>query len=395
MSTWLATSVAAWVAACGAGPRVEVQPVSGAAVRGALVAWSDAEALRVEPESGAASQPAEWSAGAVSQVRFLAATTQPQAGPWRVVTAGGEVFAGNVSGGDDEAVTLDLLAGGRARIGLDGVRRIERNRGWPAIPTSGPAADRVRLANGDVVEGIVSGAKAESLRLSAVEGGDARDVAWAVIEAVDLSAGDAAERESGAERGGAWVFLTDGQRWRVSHWRWTGEGLEVESGAVSRGRLPAGVVAAVEVETARRRWLSVLEPAAYESRPVLGPAWALGRDCACTGGALRVGGMGYSRGLGLHAACRVTWNLEERYARFAALAALDDTAESPANARVRVLIDGREAARTRPLTRSRPSEPMDVDISGARTLTIEVQSGLYADVQDRVDLIGARLIRAE
>ncbi|MCH6552124.1 MAG: NPCBM/NEW2 domain-containing protein, partial [Planctomycetes bacterium] len=70
----------------------------------------------------------------------------------------------------------------------------------------------------------------------------------------------------------------------------------------------------------RVAFLSDLEPTAVQQTPYLNVSWPLRRDRSVANASLRLGGKTYPKGLGMHSACRVTYELGDGYRQFAASA---------------------------------------------------------------------------
>ena len=91
---------------------------------------------------------------------------------------------------------------------------------------------------------------------------------------------------------------------------------------------------------------------------------------------------------------RATWQLDGAYTAFEATVAIDDTAPAQASARVRVLIDGREAWASPELTaQAGPLHLPRIPLNGAEELTLTVDYGRSGDMGDRINWIDPVLIR--
>jgi len=193
------------------------------------------------------------------------------------------------------------------------------------------------------------------------------------------------------------IVLTNGSRLSFS-------ALQMEAGAGklegktlfgTRLEIPLKEVAAVEPKRRNVVFLSDLKPKQFEHTPFLSVSWPLATDAAVTGGALRVGGSTFDKGLGMHSKSLVSYGLNGEFRWFEAMVGLDDSAGRRAQARVRVLVDGKEqklgsekelVAREAPL-------PLRIGVAEARELTLIVDFGSYGDVAAHVNWADARLIR--
>ncbi len=123
-------------------------------------------------------------------------------------------------------------------------------------------------------------------------------------------------------------------------------------------------------------------PFAYAANS-LGPVErdrANGGEGSADGSPLRMAGVSYARGLGVHAASRVLVHLGGRCERFFALAGLDDTATPKASVRFEVLGDGRSLVRTEVVEAGSAGVPVEVEVTGVRYLEMRVvPTGYRAD----------------
>jgi hypothetical protein len=116
-------------------------------------------------------------------------------------------------------------------------------------------------------------------------------------------------------------------------------------------------------------------------------------DRALDGGPLRVGGRSYNRGLALHSRTEISYLLPESFARFTALAGIDDRVRPGGNVRLVISADERVLF-DRILTGGDEPVPVAVEISGAARLRILVDFGDDAtDIGDHLDLVEARLFK--
>jgi hypothetical protein len=193
------------------------------------------------------------------------------------------------------------------------------------------------------------------------------------------------------------LVLTDGSRLALAAARVDGERqlLRGKTTFAAAIELPLQRVAALEVRQGAAVYLSDLEPRAYEHTAFLGASWPLARDGTVAGRELRLGGATYDKGLGMHSASRLTYDLGGRYRRFETLVGLDERTGKRGRVRVAVLVDGKERSLDRggELTLADGPVRVRLDLRGARTLTLVVRFGRFGDVQGHVNWADARLIR--
>lgn len=145
-------------------------------------------------------------------------------------------------------------------------------------------------------------------------------------------------------------------------------------------------------------YLSDLNDAGYRHIPFLSQAWDFRRDTNVTGGPLVADGHRFLKGLGMHSAARITYNLDREYRAFQSALAIDDSTEGRGSVTCRVFTDdGSGQWRLKyesPVVRGgeRPI-PVDVDLAGAKRLSLLVDFADRGDEQDHVNWLDARLIR--
>ncbi len=310
-----------------------------------------------------------------------------RSGPWTFTSRDGEAIRADVAGGNAEVVLVRHPAWGETPIPFDRLAAIRRTSDAQPLDDPGPPSrDRVWLSNGDVLTGVVAGISSAELRFTADAG--EQSLPLDIVRAVRLA--DAAPSQRPALS--VLLHLADGSTLRADDLEWEPDRINVAMFGRSV-RLDPSWLSQAEVVGGRRVWLGEIAPEAYESLPVLGPAWPLAVDRGATGRALRVAGETARRGLGLHAACRLRYRLNKEYARFRCSVGIADDAGPLADASVRFGVDGRGAAAVEGLRHRQSPRPVSIDLAGADALLIEVDAAANGDVHDRVNLLDAALIR--
>jgi hypothetical protein len=151
-----------------------------------------------------------------------------------------------------------------------------------------------------------------------------------------------------------------------------GKSFRVTSLSFGSMTVDAARVASLQFQSARVTYLSDLTPTSTRRTPFFDEDFPTRQDRSASGAPLRLGGAAYEKGLGLHARCELRFDLGGRFARLAALAGIDDDARVGA-ARLELLADGRPAGEPILLDRARPPRPFQVELKGARELTIRVE----------------------
>jgi hypothetical protein len=377
-------------------PVVTVRTVEGVEHRGTILLWSLDGNLIMMPDGATGPSPARLPGADIDRVVVLEPSALPSA-EWRAITTDGQVISGTIVGGNEEWLHLRATGPGLLRIPLERLAVVSRDGiASAATPNArnGQPFDLVYLVNDDVVRGILGGASANGLDL--VVDGEARTIPWEVVRSLHL----VEAREAVATRPvkhdlRVLLRFSDGTQLLAGKFSWREKSIQAEVLESTPIHFDVAAIQSVEVIGGRRVWLSDLTPVSFESRPLFGPVRRPVRDANAVCEPLRAAGGTYSRGVGLHAACTVTWEFEKEYQKLSALVAMDDSAGPLADATVRVVVDDREVWRVEPLRAGEPPCPLDIDLRGAGRLTVIVDEGAFGDVHDRVNLLDAALIRAQ
>ncbi len=149
-------------------------------------------------------------------------------------------------------------------------------------------------------------------------------------------------------------------------------------------------------------YLSDLPAVGYKSLPFLALDWPLGVATNALGGRLRAGGNVIFKGLGMHSASRVAYDLDRQYRRFETELALDDHAQRQGSVVYRVLVErddesGQSSwslAFTSPIIRGGDTPlSIAVDVTEATRLALVVEMADRVDTRDYADWLNARLVR--
>jgi hypothetical protein len=195
-----------------------------------------------------------------------------------------------------------------------------------------------------------------------------------------------------------WVGLCDGSRllaWVVAA---DDKSARLDLVAGDEVAIESEAVVALQPIGGGAVYLSDLKDAGYRHIAFLSLAWNFRRDRNVTGGPLVADGRRYLKGLGMHSAARITYNLEGEYRAFQSELAIDDSTDGRGSATCRVFTDdGSGQWRLKyesPVIRG-GEKPVgvDVDLTGAKRLSLLVDFADRGDEQDHIDWLDARLIR--
>jgi len=151
--------------------------------------------------------------------------------------------------------------------------------------------------------------------------------------------------------------------------------------------------------TSSAKYLSDLEPAAYRHVPYLEIPWRCRRDRNVLGGPLAVAGRTYPKGLGMHSASRLTYDLQQEplkeYARFVSQVALDDASTDRGSVVFRVYLrkadDWQEAYSSPVMRGGDPPQKIAVELGAATQIALVTDYADRGDERDYANWLDARL----
>lgn len=334
------------------------------------------------------------------------------AGPTRLVLADGGQLVASIKEADRERITVDSALFGELQIPLEllagvilnapaGAERADRL--LMAVRRAEGTTDRLLLENGDELAGSL-----RAIQSSASRGGGAVkleteagpvEAAMDRVEAVILN--PAVQAKPAAPALHALVGLADGSLLRVHSMSMEASGGDEGTAWITlAGELtwqaPASAVVYLQTLGGRARYLSDLAPSGYRQISYLDSPlepWELARDASVGGRPLRARGRLYPKGLGMHSASRVSYELTPEDRRFEALLAIDDEAGAQGSVVFRVYVDN-EQRYASPVVRGGDAVvPITVDVRGGKRLSLIVDFGERGDQNDRADWLDARLVR--
>jgi NPCBM/NEW2 domain len=343
--------------------------------------------------------------------------TQPQ-----LVLVDGSVVVADATGLDKERLAADWSLGGELKLPLEWIggilfappvdrqqadllRFLLRDDGIPnafahAKPVAqdtkaanAPDGDRLILLNGDELGGNLMALDENAVKFRATAG--EVSVGREKIAALPFNPSLAAKLTS--KEGLVWIGFQDGSRLLAT-------ALTIDRGR-AKIKLPAGIeigIAATKIDAiqplgGRTTYLSDLKPAGYQHIPFLDLAWPYRTDRNVVGSQLRAGGRLYLKGLGMHTAARLTYDLAKPCRQFAAEAAIDDQTVGRGSALFRVYTDdgsGKwQLKYESPIVRGGAAPAtISVDLTGAKRLSLLVDFADHGDEQAHADWLNARLL---
>jgi len=283
-------------------------------------------------------------------------------------------------------IPLEFLRG--AILSMPGkVRR--REAVWKRLLDSRMPSDRILLRNGDEIAGELSGFDGKTWRLGA---GDANTVRADLALSLSLSADLLVDPPPLKSR--LIIRLAEGSSFTAGSVRLAEESARFQTQMFGEIELPLAAVAEIRPLDGRSVYLSDLSALEYRPSAFLTREWPLGRDRSTTGTELIIGSKGYSKGLGVHAPAEIVIPLDGQTKSFMTEVGLAPEGQMGGGAIAEVLVDG-QVVRKQALLPSvdQPIALPAIPLSGARQLTLRVQTGPKADILDHVVWGNARLIR--
>jgi hypothetical protein len=258
--------------------------------------------------------------------------------------------------------------------------------------------DLVLLRNGDILEGFVTALDSQNRLCIEVA---KKDVSVEFSKVATVAFNTELVRTLRPKEMYARLVLTNGCRLALSSARADKISLTGITLFGAPVTVPVAQVHSLDMYQGAAVYLSDLKPVRYEFTPFLGslrlPYVLDGsvRPGSKAGGDLKLGGSTYDKGLGMHSASRLSYDLGGKYRRFEALVGLDDQAGPRRSARVKVLVDGRarELGWHGELTGKGGPRVVRIDVSGARDLTLVVDFDSFRDIRGWVNWADARLVK--
>jgi hypothetical protein len=252
--------------------------------------------------------------------------------------------------------------------------------------------DAVYLQNGEVIEGILNSIKGQNLQIESSKKN--MTVPFSKVAVIAFNTG--LVRQSQSKGVHARLVLDTGCRLTIVSAQADGSLLTGKTDFGTDVAIPLNRILAIDWLGGSVIYLSDRKPRNYQFRSFL-PAvrWPYAKDASVMESDLRLGGRFYDKGLGVHTASQLTYDIGPNDCWFEALVGLDDTVGKEGSARIQVLLDGKPQKLTWDgnLTWQTGPRTIRLAVAGAKELTLVSDFGSYGDVQGCVDWANARLIK--
>lgn len=359
--------------------------VDGSTQKGVIGNWASDRALELRVGGDEAKRIAIHS---IDAIRISDAPVLADRSDWCVETVDGSTLSSTQIAGGGELIQVQNGLMRMVRVRLDRIRSVTRasSRDSSGKDASSTDADVVVLRNGDRVSGTIVSVSDSSLRISEDSGEEDVEIRWSGVARMSLVNQDAETTRA------EWlVRLLNGDEIRAAGFQWQGEVIRLNTPSFGEISLDLKAIGVIIHDAPNRRWLSQMEPVRYESIPFFSTTWPLRVDRNAEGGPLSMAGVVYFRGVGLHAACRVTWPLDSQFRRLTGVIGVDDSAAASSGADIVIRGGSRVLYEATDVQPGEPPRRLDVDLTHVNDLTIEVNFGKGGDVGDRVDFANMRL----
>ena len=373
----------------------EVVPVDGARSRARLVAaaadWKFTFAGERGPQTLAAADLAWWGA-----------PREPAGGPL-VMLADGSLLVANLESVGREKLAVESPTLGPLELKLADVAAValsppgsaaRRDRWLDELRAVRGDTDELWLDNGDRLKGTLKAVRPEAIEFETEVGPTTLEIAR--VAAVVFN--PALTTKHGPSRLRALVGLADGSLLVADELLLAPTKNKLSLVKVTTVGGLVGQCSAVELVYlqplgGRVDYLSDLEPQSYRHIPFLSAAWPFHPDRTASGRWLRTTDRWWPKGIGMHSAARLTYELKPEHQRFEAELAIDAEAVQRGSVICRVYVDNKERFVSEVLRGGAAPQSISVDVGGGKRISLIVDFADRADELDFADWLAARLVR--
>ncbi len=299
---------------------------------------------------------------------------------------GGGRLAGSPDGITGETLAWKSDAIGPVPVSVRSIVGMTRGSTSLAPITQPPAADQLRLANGDLLEGVIADISGEGVGLL-VDGQLAVVPLDSVVSIRFATVGGGAD----ATRRAFLVRLGDGSSIAGQDLKTDGQSLTFTVAGEAR-TVPLAAVRSIDQVNGPVAWISDLSPTRDEQTPFIGDPVPTRFNTSLDNRPLAVGEQRFGKGIAVHARSVLVFDLPEGYKAFRTQYAIDGD-RPQANVTVRIKLDDRIIHEQADVVAGRLYPVVQADLAGAKRLTLEVDYGQTYDVQDRFLWVEPALLR--
>lgn len=333
---------------------------------------------------------------AAELVRWGAAPDFPNAP--LVVLADGGILAGFVTSVDRKDVKIESdrlgnLSLPRSQVAgivlRPPVDRRQRDALILRLLDRGPTTDQVLPLNGDEVSGRVESLDSEAAQLET----DLGPIRLELDRLRALLFQRAAQPPREKETPRIWFGLADGTRLLASNAISAGEQLQIDLGEKASLKIEKSDIVWIQPIGGSIFYVSDLKPAEFRHQPYLDLAWPYRADRSVSNGPLRCAKRNYLKGIGVHSAATLVYDLDGPFDRFDAEIGIDDETNGAGSVRFRAVVDGQERFASEIIRGGDKPARVSIPLEGAKRLELIVDYADRADQGDHADWLEARLMR--
>jgi hypothetical protein len=345
--------------------------------------------------------PATTQAATTQPIATGSPSSQPSVAPtWKVTMVTGDVLHGRIEkwSGKTLSLRLDVADAPAMDLPTDQIAEFwcgdaaaqEKARAIVIAPGPEDVVFVKKDAEVVTVKGLALGIEGEALRFRY----DEQDRKIGLGKLVGIIPGAAGRSnqpphfhqtiklDSGDELSGKWTGVTADALTVKTDW-----GVEL--------KLPLKSVCTIDFIDGRMVYLSDLTPLKVEQTPFFGRVVPWRVDESLTGGPLQLSDGTYARGIAVHSRCVLDYDLAGAFQQFRTKIGFEQPAGKRGHAAVRVLGDGKALYENLDARGDQAPAEINLNISGVKRLTLEVDFGDHTDAGGRVIWANARLFRAE
>ena len=394
------TKIVVLLAALTATPTVDVTTVEGDTLSGAL-SQVTSEKVILAGEKGPRAVPIE----SVLSVRFPPHETRPEApaSSTAVLFQAGGLLSCEAVTLRDRTLIADPLLTESIEAPLPAIAALRFraldpavSEDWSEVIENAPPRDLLVVRNGeslDRVEGTISALDQETLTFLvgdqrvAIDRSKPRLFGVAVAHSADA-----------AEKSICDIRLQNGDWISVSKLEYAGELLTATAAGGWKIQMSLDSIAELDFGRGRIRYLSDIEPREMTHTPFLevefDKVFDVRRDRSDAGPdvPIRIEGTPYRKGLVIHSRTELLYRLNGEFQRFVAVAGIEDLVRPHGSIELTITLDGKDVLQ-KTITGTDAPIPIDLNVAGARNMTILVDFADNWDTGDHLALGEARLIK--
>ncbi|WP_417380834.1 NPCBM/NEW2 domain-containing protein [Gimesia sp.] len=192
------------------------------------------------------------------------------------------------------------------------------------------------------------------------------------------------------------LTLTNGTRVTVSELALKQEMVSAKTVFGDSLACPLSLIETITPRGGKAVSVSELEPSSYRFTPYFNRKWDWQRNRNVIRGPLVTEGKEYFSGLGMHSASELQYQLDGKYTGFQTLIGLDDSATGRGDVEVLIVVDERVVLhQSISDDERRLVEVPRIDVTGVQKLTLKVEFGKNADIDDHVNWLRPLLLQKQ